>query len=840
MKSFSILPLIAALLLAACDQLPRVGSQPRMAFHFDAPATTWEECLPLGNGRIGLTPDGGIDRETLILNEATLWSGSRQEADNPDAVRALGRIRELILGGHAAEAEALLNEVFVCRGVGTNSGDAADKPFGSYQMLGSLTLGYAYDGNERTSTTDYRRELRLEEAVSKVTFRRGKTTYTREAFTSFAADVAIVRLTADREHTMQLRIGLNRPERYAVAMDGNDLTLHGRLYVGDGQLGQPARTPGDTGVVVEDSVTRAARMEGGGVRYAARVRVVLPQGGQVRAANDTTLAVQGAPEIILLVSMATDYFGRNPDAIVRTQLAEAAAKPYDALRSEHVTAYRERFGRVAIRLGLPNGREDWPITKRLEAFSRDRRDPSLVALYYQFGRYLLLSSTRPGSMPPARQGLWCATTHTPDNGAYEVDGPLEMCFWPAETGNLGELIRPLADWTQRLVPSGRNTAAAYYGARGWTVHSWGNAWNYTAPGRDPLHSAAPTAAARLCAPLYEHFRFTRDTAYLRTVYPLLRDAALCLADRLVEDPRSRRLVLAPSLSPGNAYTLPDGRRAHVCAGATVDNALVRELFTHTIRAADILGADFDLRTFFAACLARLMPTAITADGQVAEWPDPARPADPHTPFAPQLYGLYPATEISRARTPDLADAARRTLEAHSEESGGLSVAEQVNSWARLGEGDRAYRLLCQLLRPVASDRAPSASGGTQPNLCFAAPTFRLAGNLGVTAGIAEMLVQSDDDGIEFLPARPAAWADGEFSGLCIRGGGEVWARWKGREVTAGLRATRTGTFRIKLPADGTDFRVRLSGRPVSCPVIGGAIVFTLNPDDKLEVSWRRP
>jgi len=287
MKSFPILPLIAALLLAACDQLPRVGSQPRMAFHFDAPATTWEECLPLGNGRIGLTPDGGIDRETLVLNEATLWSGSRQEADNPDAVRALGRIRELILGGHAAEAEALLNEAFICRGVGTNSGDAADKPFGSYQMLGSLTLGYAYDGNERTSTTDYRRELRLEEAVSKVTFRRGKTTYTREAFTSFAADVAVVRLTADREHTMQLRIGLNRPERYAVAMDGNDLTIHGRLYVGDGQLGQPARTPGDTGVVVNGVLITQA---GEYLQYVGRTELTL-RGRKVVARRNRLIPV---------------------------------------------------------------------------------------------------------------------------------------------------------------------------------------------------------------------------------------------------------------------------------------------------------------------------------------------------------------------------------------------------------------------------------------------------------------------------------------------------------------------------------------------------------------------
>lgn len=835
-KPFSILSLICALLLAACDQLPDFSRQPHMAYHFDAPATEWPECLPLGNGRIGLTPDGGIDRETIILNESSMWSGSRQEADNPDAAHAFGRARELILEGRAAEAEALMNEAFVCRGVGTNRGDAADKPFGSYQLLGRLTLGYAYDGSERTSATGYRRELSLDDAVATVTFRRGKATYTREAFTSFASDVAVVRLTADRERTLGLRIGLDRPERYAVSTDGRELEMHGRLYVGDGQLAPPTRTPNDTGVVVEDSVTRAARLEGGGVRYAARVRVVLPRGGQLRAANDSTLAVEGAPEIILLVAMATDFFGQSPDAAVRKQLEAAASRPYETLRREHVAAYRERYERVHLRLGRPGLRDSWPINRRLDAFSRGRRDPSLVALYYQFGRYLLISSTRPGALPPASQGLWCATTHTPDNGAYRLDGPLQMSYWAAETGNLPEAIAPLVEWTRRLSANGRNTAAAYYGARGWTAHTWANVWDFTAPDRQPVWSASPTAAARLCASLYEHFRFTRDTAYLRSVYPLLRDAALCLSDRLSEDPRSRRLVIAPSLSPENVYLSPNGRRDTFGVGSTVDQSLVRELFTNTLHAASILRTDIELSGLLSAYIARLTPIPLTRDGRIAEWPEPLREAESRTVFVPQLYGLFPSTEISLSRTPELAEAARRTLEARDEGATGLPLAARISLWAHLGDGDHAYRLLRDLLRPVAAN--DTQSGGTYPNLFFAAPTFLLAGNLGATAGIAEMLVQSDDDGIRFLPARPAAWSDGEFRGLRVRGGGEVWARWRGREVHAGLRAVRAGVFRIKLPATAADLSVRLGGHSVSCPVIAGAIVFPLSPGDELEVSWR--
>lgn len=837
MKILPCLIVTCTLLTAACDMLPDFGKPSRMAYYFDAPATTFEESLPLGNGRIGMMSDGGIDRETIVLNEITLWSGSRQDADNPDAARMLGRVRELIFDGRPDEAESLMKEAFVCRGVGTNSGDAADKPFGSYQVLGSLHINYSYDGSERASTADYCRELDLENAVSTVSFRRGKATYTREAFTSFTNDVAVLRLTADRECTLKLQIGITRPERYTVTTDSRELEIHGRLYVGDGVLGTAPRAQGDSGTVVEDSASRAARLEGGGVRYAARVRVLLPNGGEIRSADDTTLDVQGAPEVILLVGMATDYFGASPDEAVRKQLDAASSKPYEVLRSEHIAAYRERFDRVKLRIGR-SGWDNWPITKRLEAFAHGRRDPSLVALYYQFGRYLLIASTRPGSLPPTAQGLWCPMIHTPSEGAYRSDGPLEMCFLPAETGNLPELITPLEEWTKRLAAAGRNTAATCYGARGWTAHASGNAWDFASPDRDPRRLATPTAA-RICGPLYDHFRFTRDTAYLRSVYPLIRDAALFLVDRLTEDPRSRRLVVVPGTSAGNVYTLPDGRNATVCAGATVDNMLAHELLSNALRAAEILHMDAELIGPFSACLARLTPTATTHDGRLAEWPAPAREANPHAPQMPHLYGLFPATAITPAGTPDLAAAARRTLEARSDEGTGLPMVLRVGCWARLGEGDHAFRLLRDLLRPASADATPSGGpSGTYPNLFFADPNLRLAGNLGVAAGIAEMLVQSDDDGITFLPARPAAWADGEFSGLRVRGGGEVWARWRGREVHAGLRAVRAGLFRIKLPATATDIRVRINDRAVSCPVTGGAVAFPLSPDDAVEISWR--
>ena len=844
MKPFLYLFLIGAL-LAACDAMPRFGAKPRMAFHFNEPASAPEAFIPLGNGRIGLAMDGGIDQETLVMNEISMWSGSPQDAENPEALRALFGVRELIAEGRPDEAQKLMNEAFVCRGAGANGGRAAEKPFGSYQLLGRLRLGYDYGQDGRDEADNYRRELNLEDAVSTVHFRRGKAKFTREAFTSFTADVAVIRLTADGGRGMKLRIGMDRPERYRVSTDGKELEMHGRLYVGDEKEAPPVvYTLGDSAFIyAEDSATRAAREEGGGVRYAARVRVLLPKGGALRAENDTTLAVVDAPEVILLVGMATDYFGGEPQAGVRKQLDAAAAKTYDELRSEHVAAYRARYERVTIRLGGgESGRDEWPIDRRIEAFARDGRDASLAALYYQFGRYLLLSSTRPGSLPPGPQGLWCHTVQAPDNGAYRPDGALEMCLRAAETGHLPELIGPAVDYTKRLAAEGRKTAASFYGVRGWTVHARSNIWGFTAPDRMPSPGAASTSAARLCGLLYDHFRFTCDTGYLRSLYPTMREAALFLADRLTEDAQSRHLVLIPAFSPENTYVTPEGRRSTVSAGSAVDDALVRELFANTVRAATILKMDAELSGLLTSYLMRIAPTQFTPEGLVAEWPMPLREADPRTPYVPQLYGLYPATEISPVRHPEAAAAARRTLESRGD-AVGLPSADRVCLWARLGDSERAYESLRSVLRPVSADEegkaaAKSVRSGTRKNLLFGNPTLCLPGNLGAAAGIAEMLVRSDDDVIEFLPALPRMWSDGEFSGLCVRGGGEVWARWRGNERCVGLRATRAGVFRILLPARAADLRVKVGGRPASVPVVSGAVRFSLSAGEEVEIDWR--
>jgi len=407
-----------------------------------------------------------------------------------------------------------------------------------------------------------------------------------------------------------------------------------------------------------------------------------------------------------------------PDAAVRKQLEAAASRPYETLRREHVAAYRERYERVHLRLGRPGLRDSWPINRRLDAFSRGRRDPSLVALYYQFGRYLLISSTRPGALPPASQGLWCATTHTPDNGAYRLDGPLQMSYWAAETGNLPEAIAPLVEWTRRLSANGRNTAAAYYGARGWTAHTWTNVWDFTAPDRQPVWSASPTAAARLCASLYEHFRFTRDTAYLRSVYPLLRDAALCLSDRLSEDPRSRRLVIAPSLSPENVYLSPNGRRDTFGVGSTVDQSLVRELFTNTLHAASILRTDIELSGLLSAYIARLAPIPLTRDGRIAEWPEPLREAESRTVFVPQLYGLFPSTEISLSRTLASPSSVRSLSTPPSQSSTSpLSFCPSVR--LKRTSSPTEFAKCCGLLslrsspgEPTSSVHSPSSGGST--------------------------------------------------------------------------------------------------------------------------------
>lgn len=842
--------LFVGIILMACDRLPDIRSNARMAYHFDEPATLWEESFPLGNGRIGLMPDGGIEKENIVLNEISMWSGSKQQTDNPAAQKSLGRIRELLFAGRNDEAQELMYDTFVCYGDGSGRGSGANKPYGSYQLLGNLILDFTYDAADDAQVSDYRRELDLEQALATLSFRKGKTEYSREVFTSFADDVAVIRLKVNNGRKLQCQIGMNRPERYAVKAGNSELEMRGRLYEGDAyktkeQLEREEamrnRTNDSDSIPAAEQKTVPGAEDGQGVRYASRVQVVLPNGGEVKAFNDTTLLVEEASEIILLVGMATDYFGKAVDAQIDSLLTAATGKSYETLKKEHIRAYQKFYHRVAVHLGRNARREAMPMNKRLEAFREDKDDPSLLALYYQFGRYLLISSTRPGLLPPNLQGLWCNTIQSPWNGDYHLNINLQMNLWPAETGNLSELHLPLIEWTKQQVESGRQTAKAFYNARGWVTHILGNVWEFTAPGEHPSWGATNTSAAWLCEHLYTHYLFTLDTAYLRDVYPVMRESALFFVDMLVEDPRSHYLVTAPTTSPENAYVMPNGKKVSVCAGSTMDNQILRELFSNTIQAARLLKTDEEFVQTLADYQARLMPTTIGPDGRIMEWLEPYEEAEPHHRHVSHLYGLYPANEISPEQTPDLAAAARKTLEARGDESTGWSMGWKVNFWARLHDGEHAYKLLADLLRPsLRKDMDMKHGGGTYPNLFCAHPPFQIDGNFGGCAGIAEMLVQSHNGYIEFLPALPTAWKNGEFKGLCVQGAGEVHAQWSDGELLhAGLKVKKGGTFRIKIPVSMPVLEVLLNGKAVSCPIVDGMIVMDLHAADELAVNMRK-
>ena len=669
-------------------------------------------------------------------------------------------------------------------------------------------LNYDYQGTS-DSIFGYRRELNLDNAIATASFRRGKVTYNREVFTSFADDLGVIHLTADADRALNFSFGMNRPEHYKVTADGNDLLMQGQLPDGVDTL------------------------EMKGLRYASRVRVILPKGGNVTP-GDSTVSVRNASEAILLVSMATDYFDKDLEGKVSSLLANAEKKDFASLKKGHIAAYRSLFGRVELDLGH-SSREDLPMDERLAAFHENPDDPSLAALYFQFGRYLLISSTRVGLLPPNLQGLWCNTINTPWNGDYHLNINLQMNHWPAEVANLSELHLPLVEWTKQQVASGERTAKAYYNARGWVTHILGNVWEFTAPGEHPSWGATNTSAAWLCEHLYMHYLYTLDKEYLKDVYPVLKGASLFFVDMLVEDPRNKYLVTAPTTSPENGYKLPNGKTAHICAGSTMDNQIVRELFTNTIEAADILGLDSAFAGELAAKRARLMPTTIGKDGRIMEWLEPYEEVEPHHRHVSHLYGLYPGNEISTERTPELAEAARKSLIARGDKSTGWSMGWKMNFWARLHDGDHAYKLFVDLLRPCVDRKTNMTNGGgTYPNLFCAHPPFQIDGNFGGCAGIAEMLVQSQTGEIELLPALPSAWKSGSFKGLKVRGGGEVSAKWKeGRLAEAGLKALVPGSFRIKLPADSANMGIKINQKAVSLPVVDGMLKVELQAGDQL-------